>query len=449
MSDLLNLRIVTPTNPSRAAARILIIMTTLPPGRDGLPLLGETLDFAKNPFRFIDKRLAAHGGRIFRSYVLGRKTAVIAGADAAGRFIDPSTVMREGSMPPHVQELFGGRSLPLLDGEVHAARKREVLKAFSREALASYLPLIEKITADSFARWADEPEIGWIDELKKLSIEVICAAIIGMPRGNEMDQLRRDYIILTNGFAALPIKLPGTRYRKALQARDRILHALRRAVRERRSTPAGDGLSRILASGALSDEEAALELHHIVIAGFIVWAELAAVVHQLTLHPDVRERLAREVQSSASYSAMPYLMQVINEVKRLCPIVPVVFGKAKEPMSFDGVTVPAGWMVLFALMPSHGTHGVYTNAERFDPDRFSPERAEDKRHEHAFVPQGAGAPTGHRCPGLDLATFMMAVFAATLLRGYSWELPPQNFELDWSKTPPEMKDGLRARLIRI
>jgi cytochrome P450 len=352
-------------------------------------------------------------------------------------------------MPPHVQELFGGRSLPLLDGEVHAARKREVLKAFSHEALASYLPLIQKTTAEYFARWANEREIGWIDELKKLSIEVICAAIIGMPRGDEMDRLRRDYIILTDGFATLPINLPGTRYRKALQARNRILDVLRRSVRERRRAPADDGLTRILASGALNDDEAALELHHIVIAGFIVWAELAAMVRQLTLHPDVRERLANEVRSASSFGAMPYLLQVVNEVKRLCPIVAVVFGKTKTPMPVDDTTIPAGWMVLFALMPSHGTHGVYTNPDRFDPDRFSPERAEHKRHEHAFIPQGAGPATGHRCPGLDLATLMMSVFAIALLRGYTWELPPQNFDLDWSKTPPEMKDGLRARLASV
>lgn len=420
-------------------------MTTLPPGQDGLPLLGETLSFAKNPFAFIEARLARHG-RIFRSYVLGRKTAVITGPDEAGRFIDPSAVMREGSMPPHVQELFGGRSLPLLDGEVHAARKREVLKAFSREALGSYLPLIERTAEEYFAGWTKAGEIGWIEELKKFSIEVICAAIIGMPPGSEMDQLRRDYIILTDGFATLPINIPGTRYRKALQARDRILDVLRRAVKERRAAPTSDGLSRILASGSLTDDEAALELHHIVIAGFIVWAELAAMVRQLTLHPDVRERLTKEVRAGRSFSDMPYLLQVINEVKRLCPIVPVVFGKTKESMSFDGVTVPAGWMLLFALMPTHSTYGVFSEPERFDPDRFSPERAEDKRHEHAFIPQGAGPATGHRCPGLDLATLMMSVFAITLLRGYTWELPPQNFELNWSKTPPEMKDGLRARV---
>ena len=416
-------------------------MHPLPPGRNGIPLLGETLAFAKNPFRFIEERLTAYG-RIFRSNVLGRKTVVVAGADAAGRFIDPSIVMREGSMPPHVQELFGGRSLPLLDGEVHAERKRTVLQAFTREALAAYLPQIRKSTEDYFARWTKEPEIQWIDEMKRLAIEVICSNIIGMARGQEMDQLRRDYMTVTSGFATLPINLPGTRYRKALQARDRILDVLRAKVRERRRVPTDDGLSRILASGALSDEEAALELHHIVIAGFIVWAELAAMVKQLTDHPDVRERLRQDIGASNEFT--PYLLQVVNEVKRLCPIIPAVFGKAKEPFTFDGVTVPAGWMVMWAVQPSHVAHSVYTDPQNFDPDRFSPERAEDRRHEHAFAPQGAGPVTGHRCPGLDFATFLMAVFAVVLLRGYTWELPPQNFEMDWSKTPPEMKDGLRA-----
>lgn len=420
-------------------------MSALPPGNDGIPLLGETLSFAKNPFAFIDQRLAAHG-RIFRSNVLGRKTAVVAGAEAASHFIDPSLVMREGSMPPHVQELFGGRSLPLLDGEEHAARKRAVLQAFGRDALASYLPIMQRTTEEYFARWAGEKEIRWVDELKRLSIEIICATVIGMAPGPEMDRLRTDYGILTLGFATLPINVPGTRYRKALQARDRILNVLRRVVRERRAAPANDGLTRILAGGLLTDEQAALELHHIVIAGYIVWAELAAMVKQLTDHPDVAAKLRDEILAATSYASMPYLLQVVNEVKRLCPIIPAVFGKTKQPMTFDGVTVPQGWMVMWAVTPSHVGHGVYSEPQRFDPDRFSAARAEDKRHEHAFAPQGAGPVTGHRCPGLDLATSIMSVFTAVLLRGYTWTLPPQNFDLDWSKTPPEMKDGLRARL---
>jgi cytochrome P450 len=426
----------------------------VPPGRDGVPLLGETLSFAKNPFRFIEERLAAHG-RIFRSNVLGRKAAVIAGPEAAGRFIDSDLVMREGSMPPHVQELFGGRSLPLLDGEVHKTRKQLINQAFTRAAIASYLMVIQQTVERYFSGWAGAGEIRWLDELKRLSIEVICTSIMGMKPGDEMDRLRCDYGIVTNAFAALPINLPGTRYRKALQARDRILNVLKRLVQERRNAPADDGLSRILTAAAgttLSDDDAALELHHIVIAGFIVYGELGAIVQQLTAHSDVRARLSAEITAIApngaltleQLAAMPYLLQVVNEVKRLCPIIPAVFGKTRRPLEFDGTAVPAGWMVMWAVTPSHVAQSLYTEPEKFDPDRFSPARAEDKRHEHAFAPQGAGPVSGHRCPGLDFATYFMEVFAVVLLRGYSWQLPPQNFDMVWNRTPPEPRDALRS-----
>jgi len=431
---------------------------SLPPGSDGLPLVGETISFAKNPFRFIEERLRAHGS-VFRTNVLGRRAVVIAGPEATGHFIDASQVMREGSMPPHVQELFGGRSLPLLDGETHKARKTIVLQGFSRAALTAYVPVMQRIVELYFVRWIAKGEMRWLDELKRLSIEVICTTVIGMQPGAEMDRIRDDYGILTNGFAALPVNLPGTRYNKALKARDRILAVLTRLVRERRERPSDDGLSRILearsASGVrLTDEEAVLELHHIVIAGYIVFAELGAIVQQLTKHPDVRERLTDEIDRLAPsgsltpemLAAMPYLRQVTMEVKRLCPIIPAIFGKASQSFAIQNVTVPAGAMVMWALLPTHTSHGVYTDPERFDPDRFSTERAEDARHEHAFVPQGAGPATGHRCPGLDFATIFMQIFTIVLLRGFGWQLAPQGDEMDWSKTPPEPKEGIRARV---
>jgi hypothetical protein len=31
---------------------------------------------------------------------------------------------------------------------------------------------------------------------------------------------------------------------------------------------------------------------------------------------------------------------------------------------------------------------------------------------------------------------------------YQWDLPPQSFDFDWSKTPPEPADGLRATVRR-
>jgi retinoid hydroxylase len=170
----------------------------------------------------------------------------------------------------------------------------------------------------------------------------------------------------------------------------------------------------------------------------------------------VRAQLAAEISAKAPAGVltleqlvtMPYLMQVVNEVKRLCPIIPAIFGKTKTAFEMDGMTIPAGWMVMWALRPSHVENSMYTKPDRFDPDRFSPARAEEKRHEHAFAPQGAGPAMGHRCPGLDFATYFMAVFTIVLLRDYTWELPQQSVEIDWSKTPPDLVDGLKARVRR-
>lgn len=71
---------------------------------------------------------------------------------------------------------------------------------------------------------------------------------------------------------------------------------------------------------------------------------------------------------------------------------------------------------------------------------------EHRRHPMAFIPQGAEPPTGHRSLGLDYATFLSMAFVALLVRGYDWELPPQDLEYNWQKLPPEPRDGLRVRL---
>src|SRR5258708_19724110 len=145
----------------------------LPPGSSGLPLIGETLAFAKNPFRFIDERLARHG-RIFRSRLLGRNAVVIAGPEAAGRFIDSRKVARNDSMPPHVQELFAGRSLPLLDGDAHRTRKSMVNQAFTRAALTAYLPQMQATIDRPFPARARPAHIPFLHPLNPLPTQVIC-----------------------------------------------------------------------------------------------------------------------------------------------------------------------------------------------------------------------------------------------------------------------------------
>jgi cytochrome P450 len=430
----------------------------LPAGKSGLPLLGETLTFIRNGFGFVEER-ARRYGPIFRTRILGRDTAIIVGPDASGEFINTRHVQREGAMLPHIQELFGGRALPVLDGEEHSERKHFVLAAFGRDAVASYVPKIQRLISSYVSRWTQAKEIRWLDEMKRLSLEMICDTVMGMPPGPKLDRLRADYELVLAGLASLPIPLPGTAYTRAKQALNRILAVFDENIRAHLNEPRDDGLSRILStksptSGRLvSPEEAAIELHHIVIAGLIVWAWLASLVLQLDKNADVRKRLQDEVNRLApsgpltleQLGTMTYLNQVSMEVRRITPVVHVFFGKAKQTFEFKGHTVPAGWMVLWGHRSSHLRDEIYADPERFDPDRFAPPRSEHEKHEHAFVPNGAGAPTGHKCAGTGLASYFLQIFAIELLRNCSWELSvAQDLGYNWERLPPEPRDGLRA-----
>lgn len=365
-------------------------------------------------------------------------------------------------MPPHIQEIFGGRSLPLLDGADHRERKLQVLAGFGREALEGYLPQLEEVTRRLLDRWStDGGEIVGTEEFKRLAIEGICRNVMSLDPGPTPDAIRDDFRKLAAGITALPIPIPGSTYRRAIAARGRLFETFDDLIRQHRAAPRGDGLSRILAAkgaddSSITDAAARLELHHIVIAGYVIFAEFTAALLHLSRSPEVADKLREEVRRESPSGPvgfdvlrkMPYLLQVLMEVKRLCPILPAIFGKAKSSFEFQGYTIPKGWMVIWAIRSTHLDQGVYQSPDRFDPDRFSPGRAEQDKHAHAFSPHGPGPSDGHKCPGADYATLFMEILSIHLLRDFVWELPPQNLDYDWRLTPPEPKDGLRLRLRR-
>lgn len=425
----------------------------------GLPVIGETLPFLRDPFGFIAERLRTHGP-VFKTRILAQNVVFIAGPEACERWLDEALITRAGSFPKPVLALFGGPSLPLLDGAEHRARKALVMAAFTPDALSAYLGAMDATIDGYLRRIAERPDIALVPELKRLAIETICGTMLGLPAGPELARLVDDYGVVMRGFTGLPIPLPGTTYGAALRARDRILSLYADQIRRHQAEASTDGLGRMLAARgpggeALTLPQAQLELHHVVLAGYIVFAELATIVLAVGDHAAVRSKLEAELEGigaapldPAALGRLPYLQQVVMEVKRVCEATPIVFGRARESFDLHGLTIPKGWSVYLGVGGCNRSPAAFTDPDRFDPDRFGSARAEHQRHPHAFVPQGAGPPEMHRCAGLEFATCFMAAFAVRLVTGYTWELPAQDLSLRRDVLPPEPRDGLRIRLRR-
>jgi cytochrome P450 len=283
---------------------------------------------------------------------------------------------------------------------------------------------------------------------------------MGLASGPETDAICDDYGTILTGLVSIPVAFPGTPYARARAARDRVLSHIRRVITQRRAQPGRDALSRMLGARAAdgrvyTDAEAELEVHHIVIAGFIVYALMAELTRRLAEDPALRARCAEEIRAHVP-AGTPLTVQglaklrtcfsVVLETKRYVPLVPLAFGRAKRTFTCAGQQVPEGWTCYLALTLNNKDPEIFRDPDKFDPDRFGPERAEHQKHPMAFIPQGAEPATGHRCLGLDYSTFLTLSFLTLLVRGYTWELPAQDFTYRWTTIPPEPKDGLRVAL---
>lgn len=428
------------------------------PGSMGLPLLGETPAFLSNVFRFLDQRRERHGP-VFKSHVLGRRVAFLSGIEGAEAFYRSENITRADAHPYPFVDLFGGINMEMYDGPRHFALKSMALSAFDHAAIAGYLPELERLIGATLTRLAGSGEFSATAELRRLSIEAICANVMGLSPGPVTEAIRADYALVLTGLLSLPVALPGTPYARARAARDRLLARIRALIAERRVAPAADGLSRLLSARAAdgrvyTDQEAALEVHHIVIAGFIVYALMAEGMRRLAEQPSLLARCREEIRAHAAggpltlpaLSRLEGITRVVLEAKRLSPLVPLAFGRARRSFDCGGFTIPDGWTVYLALSLNNRDGAIWREPERFDPDRFAPGRAEHLRHPMAFIPQGAEPPTGHRCLGLDYSTILSVGFLALLIRGYEWDLPSQDLSYNWKRVPPEPRDGLRMRL---
>jgi len=123
------------------------------------------------------------------------------------------------------------------------------------------------------------------------------------------------------------------------------------------------------------------------------------------------------------------------------------FARVKQDCEFHGYRLPAGTKAIACLRETMHDPATFPAPQTFDPDRFSPQRAEDKQP-GKFIPHGGGPWQGHRCAGQGLAELMIQVYATLLLRDYTWELPSNDHALTSGELVPMPKDGLPVRFAR-
>ena len=208
------------------------------------------------------------------------------------------------------------------------------------------------------------------------------------------------------------------------QGADQAIYARRAAADH-----APDLLSRLLAArddegGRMSDKQVRDEVLTLFVAGHETTATaLAWSIHCLCNHPEIAEAVQREADALpgpptfADLPRLPLALRVFKEALRLYPPVYFFGRQAIEPVTVDGVSLPRDTVVLIAPHALHRRPELYPDPERFDPDRFLPER-EAARPKLAWLPFGAGPRV---CIGNHFAMMEGQLVLAELLRHARFE----------------------------
>lgn len=141
---------------------------------------------------------------------------------------------------------------------------------------------------------------------------------------------------------------------------------------------------------------------------------------QARTRDEVRNALGdRDVAEHADLANLPLVGRVIDEALRLYAPAGFLTRKALEDDELSGQQVRAGMTIILPIHALHRHHLLWDAPDRFDPDRFLPERSAT-RHRYAYLPFGGGPRI---CIGAALALQEARILLASVLARYDVSLP--------------------------
>ena len=431
----------------------------LPPGSFGLPLVGETLSFLRDN-NFAEKREKKYG-KIYKSHIFGNPTIFLAGAEANKFLFSNENKYFMATWPKSTRILLGPDSLTVQQGSVHQQRRRLLAQAFQPRALANYAPPIETMTANYLEKWVEMGTLTWYPEIRNYTFDIASLLFMGSDDSSQtkLISLFEEWV---KGLFSIPLSLPWTRFGKSLRCRQKLLQHIEEIIlqRQQQQNLGEDALGILLQAqdkevNGLSLDELKDQILLLLFAGHETLTSAIASFCLLTSqHLDVLTRLRQEQKQFSAIEPltlenlkrMTYLDMVLKEVLRLIPPAGGGFRQVTQDCEFCGYSIPKGWLVQYQIAKTHQDETLYPDDKNFDPERFAPENAVDKQKVFGYVPFGGGM---RECLGKEFARLEMKIFAVMLLRGYEWEVLPEQ-DLSVVAAPiPYPRDGLKVKFRKV
>ena len=424
-----------------------------PPKLSGaMPLVGHILDFGKNPHAFM-LRLRQKLGDVAEFKFFHLDMVLMTGAEASEAFYRaPDEVLDQGPAYKMMTPIFGKGVV--FDAPIK--RKNEQLQmlmpALRDKPMRTYSELIVAEVENLIKDWGDSGEIDLLRFTKELTIYTSSHCLLGpefrYELSNEFVGIYHDLEQSIQPIAYIFPNLPLPLFRRRDKARARLEQMVTQIMEKRAGKK--DNKANVFQSLIEANYEDGSKLTPHEITGMLIAAVFAGhhtssgttawVLIELLRHPQHLRSVLSEIDALydhgdgvnfESLRLMPKLENVLKEVLRLHPPLILLMRKVMQDFYANGFLIKAGKFVCAAPSVTHRGADLFPDPDMFDPDRYTPERCEDKNL-YGWQAFGGGR---HKCSGNAFALFQIKAIISTLLRHFAFELssPPESYQDDYTK----------------
>ena len=427
----------------------------LPPGPSGY-LLFQLPEFQRQPIAYLGQLWREYGDLVRLPIMPGFTMLFVVHPDHAEHILSTHQ-NRYGKADFFLRSmgLVQGQGLFTSEGESWLKHRRLMQPAFHQRRLVNLHAVMLSCVQSLLREWEEKPEGEVIDiaaEMNHLTLKIVSLALFSFDISDKSDKLGQafqtafEYVYYRlNTLLALPVWIPTSRNLNFRQAKQTLDQVVLQIIRSRRQDPTDrlDLLSMLLAAQdeetkeGMSDRQLQDEVMTLINAGHETTATaLAWTWYLLGTRPDVMAKIQDEGQiilngDVPAFEKLPqlqYTRRVFDESLRLwSPGLGLAPRVALEDDNIQGYFIPKGSIVNIISYFTSRHPEFWDDPEKFDPDRFLPEKA-NQRPKFAYLPFGGGP---HACIGKKFALMESITILAAIVQRFHIELlPNQPIEID-------------------
>ena len=404
-----------------------------------LPGIGHAIEFASDCLTLLWRAYQEHG-EIVSLKIFHKNVVLFSGVEAQeAMYRQPDEVLSPNEAYKIMVPVFGKDVVYDAPPERMNEQFGMIRPALQDKRMRTYGEIVAYETRRLVESWGERGEIDLVEFCATLTNFTSTHCLIGREFREQMsDEFAKVYYDLERGITPASYihpNLPIPSMLRRDRARARLVQMIGAIVESRRASGhEGEDFLQTLMEARYKDGERLTdhEITGMLLAAMFAGHHTSSVTTAWTLidllqTPDYLDRVKAQLHdvygsgddvTFQSLRQIPLTEFAIKESLRLHPPLYILLRGVVSNFEYGGYQFEKGTWIANSPWVSHRIPGVFSNPERFDPDRFAPGREEDKK-QFSFVSFGGGR---HKCLGNAFAMLQVKTIFAILLRGFEFEL---------------------------